>query len=108
MARRKVNRSNLVREAFGQGITKPSAIVEFIQKEHGVVVTTGLIHKLKSSEKIKQRKKPGRKPGPRPQAIAASANGTAGTLTLQDITTVKGLLVRLGRNVVQELIAALV
>jgi hypothetical protein len=46
------------------------------------------------------------KPGPRPKATASS-NGTPGTLTIQDITTVKSLLSRLGKSSLDELIAAL-
>ena len=107
MVRRKVNRSSLVREALSKGITKPSEVVDHIQKEHGVAVKVGLVHNVKSAEgKTKRRSKPGPKPGRRPKAVASS-NGSAGTLTVQDITTEKGLLARLGRDDLQELIAAL-
>jgi hypothetical protein len=114
MAKRKVNRSNLVREALGKRITKPSEIVASIQQEHGVTVSKALIQKIKRTEgKTKQRKKPGTKPnavtstsGPKPKAVASS-NGSAATLSIQDITTVKGLLTRLGREGVEELIAVL-
>ena len=45
-------------------------------------------------------------PGPKPKA-AASSNGTPGTLTIHDIATVRGLLSRLDKNCLDELIAAL-
>src|SRR5262245_55419303 len=108
MPRKKVNRSELVREALSAGITKPSDVVDHIQKEHGVAVKVGLVNNVKSLDKMKAKvaKKPGRKPG-RKAKVAASSNGRAGVLTVQDITTVKGLISRLGRNDLQELIAAL-
>jgi hypothetical protein len=114
MAKRKVNRSNLVRDALGKGITKPSDIVANVQQVHGVAVSKALIQKIKRTQgKTKQRKKLGPKPvaatstsGPKPKAVASS-NGSAATLSIQDITTVKGLLTRLGRDGVEELIAVL-
>ena len=114
MAKRKVNRSNLVREALGKGTTKPSEIVASIQHEHGVAVSKALIQKIKRTDgNTKQRKKPGHKPiaatstsGSKLKAVASS-NGSAATLSIQDITTVKGLLTSLGRDGVEELIAAL-
>jgi hypothetical protein len=103
MARKKVSRSSLVRAALGAGITKPSEIVDHIKKEHGVVVKVGLVHNVKS---VMGKTKLRAKPGPKPRA-AASSNGTASALTILDITTVRGLLSRLGKNSLVELIAAL-
>jgi hypothetical protein len=103
MARKKVSRSSLVRAALSNGLTKPSEIVDHIKKEHGVSVKVGLVHNVKSAmSKTTSRATP----GPKPKA-AASSNGSAGTLTIQDITTVRGLLSRLGKNSLDDLIAAL-
>ena len=105
MARKKVSKSSLVREALAKGITKPAEVVAHIQQEHGLAVKVGLVHNVKSAVGKKKPGKPGRKPGPKPKM--ASSNGKAGTLTLQDITAVKGLLARLGKNDLQELISVL-
>jgi hypothetical protein len=103
MTRKKVSRSSLVRAALGAGITKPAEIVDHIKKEHGVAVKVGLVHNVKS---VMGKTKLRAKPSPKPKATASS-NGTPGTLTIQDITTVKSLLSRLGKNSLDELIAAL-
>ena len=99
MAKRTVNLSELVRAALKKGITKPAAVVDHIQKEHGVAVKPGLIHNIKSIEKTK-KPKPGRKPA----KVRASSNGS---ISLQDITTVKGLLIKLGKNGVRDLVSVL-
>ena len=101
MAKRTVNLSELVRAALKKGITKPAAVVDHIQKAHGVAVKPGLIHNIKSIEKkTKPAAKPGRKPA------RASSNGAV-SISLQDITTVKGLLIRLGKNGVRDLVSVL-
>lgn len=107
MARRKVNRSKLVREALATGLSKPLEVVDHIKKERGITVTKGLVYRIKSSVGTTNgRRKRGRKPGPKPKA-AASSHAVNGTLTVSDITTVKGLLTRLGKDNLHELIAAL-
>jgi hypothetical protein len=107
MARKKISMSSLVRKSLAKGITKPSEVVAHIQKEHGVTVKVGLVHNVKSMEAKKKPSKPSRKPGPKTKTAVASSNGRAGTLTMQDITTVKGLLSRLGKSDLQELISVL-
>jgi hypothetical protein len=101
MAKRTVNLSELVRAALKKGITKPAAVIDHIQKEHGVAVKPGLIHNIKSVEK---KKKP--KPGRKPAKVKASSNGAV-SISLQDITTVKGLLIRLGKEGVRDLVSVL-
>jgi hypothetical protein len=86
-----------------KGITKPAAVIDHIQKEHGVAVKPGLIHNIKSIEK---NKKPTAKPGRKPAKVQASSNGVV-SISLQDITTVKGLLIRLGQNGVRDLVSVL-
>jgi len=103
MAKRTVNLSELVRAALKKGITKPAAVIVHIQKEHGVAVKPGLIHNIKSVEK---KKKPTAKPGRKPAKVRASSNGAV-SISLQDITTVKGLLIRLGKNGVRDLVSVL-
>jgi hypothetical protein len=103
MAKRTVNLSALVRAALKKGITKPAAVVDHIQKEHGVAVKPGLIHNIKSVEK---KNKPTAKLGRKPAKVRASSNG-AGSISLQDITTVRGLLIRLGKNGVRDLVSVL-
>ena len=101
MAKRTVNLSELVRAALKKGITKPAAVIDHIHKAHGVAVKPGLIHNIKSIEKTK---KPAAKPGRKPAKVRASSNGS---ISLQDITTVKGLLTRLGKNGVRDLVSVL-
>src|SRR5437667_10755543 len=102
MAKRTVNLSELVRAALKKGITKPAAVIDHIQKAHGVAVKPGLIHNIKSIEK---KTKPAVKPGRKPK-VRASSNGAV-SISLQDITTVKGLLTRLGKNGVRDLVSVL-
>ena len=101
MAKPTVNLSELVRAALKKGITKPAAVIDHIQKEHGIAVKPGLIHKVKS-DRSKKTPKPGRKPA----TVRASSNGAV-SISLQDITTVKGMLTRLGKNGVRDLVTVL-
>ena len=103
MAKRTVNLSALVRAALKKGITKPAAVIDHIHKAHGVAVKPGLIHNIKSVEK---KKKPTAKPGRKPAKVRATSNGVV-SISLQDITTVKGLLIKLGKNGVRDLVSVL-
>ena len=103
MAKRTVNLSELVRAALKKGITKPAAVIDHIQKQHGVAVRPGLIHNIKSVEK---KNKPTAKPDRKPSTVRASSNGAV-SISLQDITTVKGLLIKLGKNGVRDLVSVL-
>lgn len=103
MARPKVNRSKLVREALGTGLIAAKDIVEHVKKTHNINVSVALVNNVKATAKNKTGKKG--KPGRKPMAasFAKPAKAMSNAISLADIVVMKSLLERLGGTGVKEL-----
>jgi hypothetical protein len=114
MARRKVNKMQLVRDVVserGKDIM-PLEIVKIAKEKHGVTMSPDMASTYKSSVlkqlgmapggKTKPGRKPGRKPGPQAAAVT-NGSRTSGGISLNDIRAVKELAARIGADKVRQL-----
>lgn len=103
MARPKVNRSKLVREALDTGLVVAKEVVDYVKKTHNINVSEALVNNVKSSAKKKTGKKGKRGRKPMTVSFAKPARSMSNALSLADIVVMKGLLERLGGEGVKEL-----
>lgn len=108
----------LVKEALDTlgGDALPQAIIDHIKSKYGVELKKPNVSAYKSGLKAGGRKgKPGRKPGrPRKNPLAAvsapvtvRASSMGGSVSIEDLTTVKGLLDRVGSKGLEKLVGLL-
>lgn len=84
---------------------KPQAIQDFIKEKFGREVTKGIISNYKSTMKKKGLIPGGARRGPgRPRAVAAASGGT---VRLDDLEAVRGLVTRIGAEQVLRLVKVL-
>jgi hypothetical protein len=106
----RVNKMDLIREALstlGKN-AMPLDIQKAVKDKHGIELTTALISNYKAylAKKGKGKKRGGRKPGPKPAAVAANGGRSTG-ISMEDIQAIKALTDRLGAKKVQQLAGVL-
>jgi hypothetical protein len=83
---------------------KPNDILGHLKSEFGLEISYDMASTYKSAVLKKMKGRRGRKPGKKPEAVAAPANGQSpASISLEDITAVKALADRLGAEKVWQL-----
>jgi len=113
MAKETLTGAALVRLALESGVEKPKEIAEWIKAEHKTEVAIGTINQAKAAAK---KKLAGGNPVAKVQATQAAkgfefpepatTNGDI-SLTLNEISAIKGLLARLGKDGLNKAISVL-
>jgi len=103
-----ISKLDAMRQAVAKlGKDAPLAdLLKTIKQDFGITLDRGLAYNYKSlvSSKPATGKRKGRKPGPKPKAVATAAATTDGaSITLADIQAVKALADRIGAEKVSQL-----